>query len=229
MSRHVGVQRRSLDTQAADVLRDGIVRGQFAPGARLTEEALAESLEISRGTMRSALQKLAFEGLVRQMPYRGWVIPSLTPQDAWELYTLRASLEGLAARLVAASVTPEKVKALKAALRRLSEAAEARSRTAMASADFDFHKSIIRLAGHGRLARQYALVEQQVRIYIASCNAPLPNLEEIARQHEPIVTAICDGQGDTAEELARAHNTVDGEALVRHLQSRSSVPACSPR
>lgn len=229
MSRHGGVQRRSLDMQAADVLRDGIVRGQFAPGARLTEEALAESLEISRGTMRSALQKLAFEGLVCQMPYRGWVIPNLTPQDAWELYTLRASLEGLAARLVAASVTPENVKALKAALRRLSDAAAARSRAAVASADFEFHKSIIRLAAHGRLARQYALVEQQVRIYIASCNAPLPNLDEIARQHQPIVTAICDGQQDTAEQLARAHNVVDGEALVRQLHAGAPTAACSVR
>jgi DNA-binding GntR family transcriptional regulator len=227
MSRH-GVQRRSLDMQAADVLREGIVRGEFAPGARLTEEALAESLEISRGTIRSALQKLAFEGLVCQMPYRGWIIPSLTPQDAWELYTLRASLEGLAARLVAGSVTPEKVKRLKAALRRLMDAAEARSRAAVASADFEFHKSIIRLAGHGRLARQYALVEQQVRIYIASCNA-LPNLDEIARQHQPIVTAICDGQQDTAEQLARAHNVVDGEALVRHLEAGASTAACSVR
>jgi DNA-binding GntR family transcriptional regulator len=62
-------------------------------------------------------------------------------------------------------------------------------------------------------------VEQQVRIYIASCNAPLSDLNEIARQHEPIVAAICDGQEEAAEQLARRHTVVDGEALVRQLQS----------
>lgn len=229
MSRHFAVERRCLDTQAADLLRERIVSGHFSPGERLTEEGLAESMEISRGTVRSALQKLAFEGLLRQMPYRGWIIPALTPQDAWELYTLRSSLEGLAARLVASSLTPAKIKALKAALRRLADGARARSRPAVASADFEFHKAIVRLAEHERLARQYALVEQQVRIYIASCDALLPDLDQIVRQHEPIVDAICEGQGGTAEQLAQAHNIVDGEALVRQLEVRWCAPASAAR
>jgi DNA-binding GntR family transcriptional regulator len=218
MARHVLIERRSLDAQATDVLRERIVSGLFTPGERLTEEALAEFLSISRGTVRSALQRLTFEGLVTQQPYRGWVIPRLTAQDAWELYTLRSSLEGLAARLVAEKITAAKVKALRAAFGKLSAAAQAGSRAAVAGADFDFHKTVIRLADHERLARQYGLVEQQVRIYIASCDALLPQLEQIVRQHAPMVEAICRAQGQTAERLAQAHNMVDGEALVRQLQ-----------
>jgi DNA-binding GntR family transcriptional regulator len=220
MARHVILERRSLDAQATDVLRERIVGGLFTPGERLTEEALAGLLSISRGTVRSALQKLTFEGLVTQLPYRGWLVPPLTAQDAWELYTLRSSLEGLAARLVAEKITPAKGKVLREALGKLSEAAQAGRRAAVASADFEFHKTVIRLADHERLARQYGLVEQQVRIYIASCDALLPHLEQIVRQHEPMVEAICRAQGETAEHLAQAHNIVDGEALVRQLQRR---------
>ncbi len=205
--------------QAADALRERIVSGLFSPGERLTEEALAELLSISRGTVRSALQKLTFEGLVKQTPYRGWKVPHLTAKDAWELYTLRSSLEGLAARLVADRITPGKRTALRAALKKLSDAAQTGSRPAVATADFEFHKTVIRLAEHERLGRQYALVEQQVRIYIASCDALLPNLEAIARQHEPIVEAMCDAQGEAAEHMAQVHNTVDGETLVRQLQT----------
>jgi DNA-binding GntR family transcriptional regulator len=219
MARPASLERKSLDTRAADALRERIMSGSLAPGDRLTEEALAERLTISRGTIRSALQKLAFEGLVEQMPYRGWMVPRLTPQDAWELYTLRSSLEGLAARLVAEKITPAKTKGLQTALRRLSDAARAGSRTAVARADFEFHKTVIRLAEHERLAHQYALVEHQVRVYIASCDALLSTLEEIALQHEPIVEAICRGEGEAAEHLAHTHNTVDGEALVRQLQA----------
>lgn len=218
MARHVILERRSLEAQATDVLRERIVSGLFLPGERLTEEALAELLAISRGTVRSALQKLAFEGLVTQMPYRGWMIPWLTAQDAWELYTLRSSLEGLAARLVAEKITSAKSKALRAALKKLSDAAQAGSRAAVASADFEFHKMVIRLTDHERLGRQYGLVEQQVRIYIASCDALLPHLEQIVRQHEPMVEAICQAQGEAAEHLAQVHNVVDGETLVRQLQ-----------
>jgi DNA-binding GntR family transcriptional regulator len=218
MARHA-LERRSLDMQAADALRERIVSGFFLPGERLTEEALADLLSISRGTVRSALQKLTFAGLVKQMPYKGWKVPHLTAKDAWELYTLRSSLEGLAARLVADKITPEKRTALRAALKKLSEAAQAGSRPAVATADFEFHKTVIRLAEHERLLRQYGLVEQQVRIYIASCDSLLPSLEDIARQHEPIVEAFCEGHGEAAEHMAQVHNTVDGEALVRQLQT----------
>jgi DNA-binding GntR family transcriptional regulator len=225
MARHA-LERKSLDMQAADVLRERIVSGAFPPGERLTEEALAELLSISRGTVRSALHKLTFEGLVKQMPYRGWKIPHLTAKDAWELYTLRGSLEGLAARLVADKITPDKRTALRAALKKLSDAAQTGSRPSVATADFEFHKTVIRLAEHERLGRQYGLVEQQVRIYIASCDALLPDLEAIARQHEPIVEAICQAQGEAAEHMSQAHNTVDGETLVRLLQSldRQNLP-----
>lgn len=219
MARHVVLDRRSLDIQATDALRERIVSGVFSPGDRLTEEALADLLSISRGTVRSALHKLTFEGLVTQIPYTGWMIPRLTAQDAWELYTLRSSLEGLAARLVADKITSDKSRTLRMALKRLSDAAKAGRHADVARADFEFHKTVIRLTEHERLGRQYGLVEQQVRIYIASCDALLPDLDAIARQHAPIVEAICRGEGETAEHLAQAHNTVDGEALVRQLQT----------
>jgi DNA-binding GntR family transcriptional regulator len=135
------------------------------------------------------------------------------------LYTLRSSLEGLAARLVADKITSDKIRALRTALKRLSDAAKAGRHADVARADFEFHKTVIRLTEHERLGRQYGLVEQQVRIYIASCDALLPDLDAIARQHGPIVEAICRGEGETAEHLAQAHNTVDGEALVRQLQT----------
>src|SRR5262249_49947463 len=98
------VDKRSLDRAAADKLRQAIVAGKIAPGARLKEANLALQFQLSRGTVRTALHRLVAEGLVAQRPYSGWQVVSLSSHDAWELYTLRGSLEALAARLAAANM-----------------------------------------------------------------------------------------------------------------------------
>ena len=116
------VEKRSLDRAAADALRQAITTGAITPGTRLTEAELATRLDVSRGTVRAALQRLMSEGLVTQRPYAGWEVARLTSRDAWELYTLRSSLEGLAARLAARN--PNRRKPLDAAFDELKVAAK---------------------------------------------------------------------------------------------------------
>ncbi|NJN85427.1 MAG: GntR family transcriptional regulator [Leptolyngbyaceae cyanobacterium SL_7_1] len=209
---------RSLDVQAADVLREQILNGTFAPGTRLLEIELAEQFNLSRGTIRSALQQLTFEGLVVQFPYRGCAVSGLSAQDAWELYTLRGALEGLAARLVAETITPNKIAPLNAALQTLVDAAEQNSWQAVAKADFSLHQAIVQFANHRRLQEQYKIVGQQIQLYIISSNALNPNLDSIVEEHQQLVSAICSGDGAIAEQIARDHSS-DGKALVEHLQT----------
>lgn len=217
-SSNLAVMPRSLDDQAASVIREQILSSHFPPGFRLTEVRLAEQLNLSRGTIRSALQQLTYEGLVVQFPYKGWAVPTLGSQDAWELYTLRSSLEGLAAQLAAQAMTPDKVKLLNAAMQHLVESVQNGSRGAVTDADFELHKTIIRLSGHRRLQEQYKIVAQQIRIYIASCNALYSDLDDITSQHQQLVAAICSGNASEAEQIAKEHNK-DGKALVKHLQT----------
>ena len=80
-------------------IRDAIVRGNFAPGARLPEIALATALNTSRGTVREALRVLADIGLVDVFPRRGAFVSQLSSRQTWEITSLRALLEPYAARL----------------------------------------------------------------------------------------------------------------------------------
>src|SRR5882672_2184919 len=89
------IRKLSAEAQATDALRDQILRGGARPGSRLTEIGLSQQLSLSRSTIRTALHQLANEGLVVQEPYTDWQVASLSGADAWELYTLRASLEAL--------------------------------------------------------------------------------------------------------------------------------------
>src|SRR5512143_571714 len=88
-----------LRQQVLDGLRRAIIDGQLAPGARLTERELTKMMGVSRTVVREALRQLESEGLIAIIPNKGPVVRELTPAEARDLYSIRAVLEGFAARL----------------------------------------------------------------------------------------------------------------------------------
>jgi len=212
------IRKQPLDRQAAQVIRERILAGTFPPGYRLVETALAEQLDLSRGTVRAALSELVHEGLVEQVAYTRWEVPELSDKDAWELYTLRSALEGLGARLVADEIAPDAARQIEGAFTHLKNAAQRNDRASLTDADAALHALIIRLSGNRRLERQYTVIEQQIRRYIASSNALITDPAGIVAQHEPIVSAILAGRAAAAEREARRHNLEEGARLVEQLR-----------
>ena len=227
-ARSVKVDRRSLDWRAADVLREQILSGKLVPGQRVTETALATQLEVSRGTLRAALRALAHEGLIQQVAYTKWMLPEFSNTDAWELYTLRGTLEGMAARLAAQHRTSNCVLSLRAAFDRLVAAVRLKRHARVAEADLALHKTIVSITGHQRLIDQYHLLEQQVRHYIVCSNALIMDLNQIVSEHEPIVQAIIAGNAEAAETLARAHNAPEVERAAAAMALERASPAAEP-
>jgi DNA-binding GntR family transcriptional regulator len=219
MSILVKIERRSAEVQALDSLRTAIVTGELGPGARLTEMALAAQLGTSRATIRTALHHLVAEGLAVQVPYTGWMVTSLTADDAWELVTLRAGFESLAARLAAERATPESMIAIEAAFEDLAISARSRKTAAATAADLAFHRAIVAASGHDRLGEHYRRVAQQISIVIASSNALMSDPALLVAQHQPLYDAIRSGRAKRAAELARRHVETEGDALVAHLRN----------
>lgn len=217
------VDKQSLDRAAADRIRQAITSGAISPGTRLTEASLAEELALSRGTIRVALHSLLAEGLVSLRPYSGWHVLTLNSHDAWELYTLRSCLEALAARLAAQKIDEAGRNKILLAFDNLNFAVEHADDKAVTNADFALHKAIIALAGHQRLAAQYGLVEQQVRLFIASSNATLNSRDLIIANHEELVNAICAGGAEDAERLARGHGIRAAEELIQLLKKQENA------
>ncbi len=213
------VVKRSIEAQAVDALRESILSGAIEPGSRVTEIQIAEQMELSRATVRAALHQLAREGLTTLVPYTGWTIISLTPKDVWELYTLRSSVERLAAQLVASTIDEKKSRCLKQCFEKLVSACEAEKDDKIAEADFALHKAIISLSEHGRLQQQYEVIEQQIRIYIRSSDSLIHDAETIVDQHRPIVEAILAGDAESAGRFSEQHNMTEGEKLTSHLSN----------
>lgn len=213
------IRKHSAEELTTDTLRQEILSGRLLPAARLTEMDLSSTLGVSRATVRSALQHLVREGLVTQVPYIGSAVTTLTAKDAWELYTLRACFEGMAAQLAAQRLNRKGKTRVEHVYQRLCKAAGDGLTAELTEADFAFHQEIVLLAEHGRLAQQYNLVEQQVRMSIRSTNSLLTELSLVVEQHRPIAHAILEGRSDDARQLAEQHNHSEGEKLVKYLES----------
>ena len=211
-------EKRLLDRQAADGIRAHILGGILPAGARLVETQLSQELEVSRGTVRAALALLASEGLVQQVAFTRWQISETTPHDAWEIYTLRAALEGLGARLAAASAGAEDAERLRATGASLAAAVTERRFADATDIDFRLHKEIVALAGHRRLAAQHDQIMQQVRFHMVHSGFLPTDYQALVAEHAALIEAVVAGDADLAERLARTHN----EGEVRLL---AAVPA----
>lgn len=198
------ITKSSLEAQAADLIRDRIVKGGLGLGERLVETPLAERYGLSRGTIRAALRRLIDEGLVHQVPYSGYRVVDFSNHDLWEIYTLRGTLEALGARLAAEQITPDGVKQLRQAFEALVAAAEREDQAEASRLDHELHLLIISMAGNDRLAQHYARIENQFRAYVALSNRAT-EAHDIAESHRALVDSICAGDASRAASLAQAN------------------------
>ncbi len=208
---------RTLAHQAADALREQLTSGTWGPGQRLTELTLVDLFGTSRGTVRAALQQLAAEGLVRQRPYAGWEVATIDSTTMLELFSLRASLDGLGARLAAGRISPPAAARLTTTLDRLVRACERDRLVEASEADLALHRVIIEISGHRQLAAHYRLIEHQLRLAVVKVNS-LSTVAELVAQHRPLVDAILAGNQAAAEELAAAHDHEAAERLDERLE-----------
>ncbi|MBZ5529430.1 MAG: GntR family transcriptional regulator [Acidobacteriia bacterium] len=111
-----------LRRQVLEELRQSIIAGRLAPGSRLVERELISMTGVSRTVIREALRQLESEGLITIIPNKGPVVRELTLGEAKDLYSIRAVLEGLAARLFAENAADAQIAELEAALNGTEEA-----------------------------------------------------------------------------------------------------------
>jgi DNA-binding GntR family transcriptional regulator len=211
-------EKRLIDRQAADLIRNHILTGVLVAGARLLETQLSEQLEVSRGTVRAALAVLARERLVQQVAFTRWQVSESTPRDAWELYTLRAVLEGLAAQLAAANVTPVDAKRLRATVAELTRAVRDGRLEDVTDVDFRLHQEIVALAHHKRLAEQHGNIMQQVRFHMVHSGFYPKDYSALVEEHSALIEAVIAKDGARAEHLARSHNETEVKLLEAHAE-----------
>ncbi len=114
MAEIISIPRQVLHQEVAVRLRQRIVEGQIAPGAKLNERELSELLNVSRTPLREALKMLAAEGLVELLPNRGAVVAQMSAQDVADTFEVIAGLEGQSGELAAQRISEAELAEIRA-------------------------------------------------------------------------------------------------------------------
>ena len=99
----------TLSEQLFRKLQSAIIKGEIAPGSKMSEPELARAHGVSRGPLREALHRLEGQRLLVRVPHAGARVVSLSPKELSELYEIRESLESMACRLAAARMPSAEV------------------------------------------------------------------------------------------------------------------------
>lgn len=199
---------RSLSEKIYQQIRDRIIDGELAPGTRLRERDLAESLDVSRVPVREALPQLEIDGFVQVLPRRGAVVTQLTMRDVQELFDVRESLEVLAARLASQRVAEVGCEALRLALERSRAATASDDEAEIAAANAAFHQAVLELSGN-------RMLQTLIRPTVARLQwlFRLTSFRSHSQfdEHEQLFEAISEGNEALAASIAYVH-TARGRA-----------------
>jgi DNA-binding GntR family transcriptional regulator len=156
--------------------------------------------------VRDALRALERDGLVESGGRRGKFVAMVSPHDAWEVYTLRAALEGMAFHLAAGQVSESALAELTAIVEEMRQRSRAADVEGLARLDTRFHETVCRLAGNRRLHEDWLSMSKQIRHLSGRVVDTLySHLDDVPTRHAQLVSALQEGDPATAEAAVRGH------------------------
>ncbi len=189
-------------TDAYRMIVDAIDAGTYKPGSRLVESELADRFQVSRTPIREALQRLETQSMLTR-DGRSLIVASLDHNQLAELYEVRAELEGLAAQLAAQHATPEEVRVLFDMIssdRKIIGDPEKLSR-----ANRRFHNQIHLASRNRYLIKQLEMVHRSMALLTSTSLAVDGRGEMALNEHEAIVKAIEQHDGEAANKALKTH------------------------
>jgi DNA-binding GntR family transcriptional regulator len=212
----------ALRDQVVGNLRNAIINGQFAPGARLVERQMCDLLGVSRTLVREALRQLEAEGWIRILPNRGPVVISMTPEEVRELYEVRSALEGIAAFRAAERVNREQLDRLAATVDAMTKAQSRGDWMRHRQQVQIFYEILREASGNGLLRSQLEAMSARMA-WLRGLTLARPERAAVAVKEEArLLAALRARDGKRARELCETHLRTAGEAVVVALQARAA-------
>lgn len=203
-------------------VRSAILDGELAPGAVMSQVALAEELGISRTPLREALRMLEHEGLVVLDPHRRVRIAPLSLADAEDLYVMRVALETVAVRITVPQLKDEDIAELEGLMAQMDHLAETGS-PRFTDAHFAFHGSLCNRGGDrvNELMGQLGAHAERYRVsYAATTQAQWPKRRA---EHRAILDAARAGDPGLAAEELVAHYVRTARLIAAALEPGSPL------
>ena len=198
-----GIEYSQLSEVVAARLREQILKRDFKPGERLVEGRLAEVLGVSRIPVREALRLLAAEGLVEITPRRGATVASLSRDLAHEMVEVRATLEGLNARLAARHRDPKILAGIQEVLAAGSGAAQEGELDQLVALNARFHDLLAAAGNNSILGDMLRSLRDRTSLVFNPLDVTVAR--QTWEEHAAILHAVASGDEDLAALLATRH------------------------
>jgi GntR family transcriptional regulator, trigonelline degradation regulator len=216
-----------LRRQVLEELRQAIIAGRLQPGARLVERELIAMMGVSRTVIREALRQLESEGLVEVIANKGPIVRELTLAEARDLYSIRAVLEGLAARLFAENAKQSDIESLESELDEVAEAYEGCQYALILDAKNRFYEILFEGAGSESLSLMVGLLHVRIwRWRAVGLRHPMRSgqrWKESVERLRGLVQAVKNRDAARAENILREEVTQAAAEVVRLLESSKLI------
>ncbi|GAA2008235.1 GntR family transcriptional regulator [Microbacterium ulmi] len=213
-------QSRARDGDAgariALAVREGIMAGEYPPGARIRQENLAEQFGASRVPVREALRQLEYEGLVRVVANTGAWVSRLTLEECEEVYQMRERLEPLLLHYSAPALDAAAIAGLAQLAQRISSVGA--DTDAFLALDREFHMASYKGAHTAQLSdlieKLWNTTAPYRRAYVSKWDADSRKIAH--EEHHLMVAALRDGDSEDAERILAGHIRRTRRQLARH-------------
>lgn len=219
MAEIISIPRPVLHQEVATRLRQRIVEGAVAPGAKLNERELSEQLQVSRTPLREAIRMLAAEGLVELLPNRGAVVASLGEQDVADTFELIAGLEGLSGELAAQRISEAELAEVRALHYEMLAAYTRRDLSTYYRLNAQIHSRINAAARNPVLTQTWRTVNARLQALRFRSNFDETKWQRAVAEHGRMVELLAARDGAGLRALMVQHLEHKREAVLELMRA----------
>lgn len=206
-------------------MQQAIVEGKIASGSKISEPELSRQYQVSRSTLREALNRLEKCHLIERKPNVGSRVVECNIESLLELYITREALEGMACRQAAKNMSDDEISAMQAMLKHHANSQALQEGIAyyQEEGDLDFHYKVI-MGSHNQqlIDLLCGQLYHLVRMYRFQFAMHSPRASRAFNEHSRIIEAIAERDGELAELLMRRHIAASRKNIEKKIALQSS-------
>ena len=223
----INIPRAALHEQVAQRLRQMLVEGHVAPGAKLNERELSEELKVSRTPLREAIKMLAAEGLVELLPNRGAIAVELSEADILNTFEVMAGLEGQSGELAAQRITESELAEIRAMHYEMMAAYTRRDLSNYYRLNAAIHRAINAAARNPVLTATYTQVNARLQALRFRSNQDGDKWKRAMQEHEQMIEALSAHDAAAMRAVLLAHLGNKRDVVIEQLRAAGLAAATS--
>lgn len=214
----------TIQEQVYQFLKEKICSGEYRPGQKLQELALASELQVSRSPVREALRRLGADGLVEEVPNKGVSVKVYTKKDMDEIYELRLMMENQAIERISASQIQAMGDRLRSLVSDMQAAYDRQDRQDYIRLDTELHRTLVQNCGNDLLFQLYDRLDSQIRQFRRFSLENTDRRADSVMEHRLMIDLLLAGDREGAKAENRTHLLLARDQVIACLERQNAKP-----